>query len=202
MISNGLAATVDVIIRPSACLARISGNPERYFRPTLVLIVIIAALPSLSSLVDSDPSAWYDLLRFPHTFVSILTVIVTIFWLGKKFGGSGDFRKAFSTLSYCLIPIAIAFFAQYATEHVVFAPDDQSMPIQARDFAGFSATIIYSTVIPVVLVVWMAILHVKALMITNGFGAKKSILFAILGYLTTYPVMMVYSLITLVIFGI
>ena len=47
------------------------------------------------------------LLSTSHTLLQNLVLIVAIFWIGKKLGGTTNFKKIFSVLSYCFIPASI-----------------------------------------------------------------------------------------------
>lgn len=209
MQSRSINAVIDSIIRPSTCFANISENPRYYFRPSVIIFVIAAVSAFLSTVLN----VWYwnyngqsnlDFSVLPLFLSSIITLfqnivlIAGIFWIGKKLGGNTNFRKIFSAISYCLVPVTIAALLipvgiTLATDSLATGTgvtgggsiniDPTLSPSYALDFMS-SAMISYGFLIPFVF--WMFILFVKAIMITNNFNFKKSILTVLCGVAIVY----------------
>ncbi|QLH07171.1 Yip1 family protein [Nitrosopumilus ureiphilus] len=112
---------------------------------------------------------------------SPLLVFAVIFYVGKRFGGTSSFKKIFSVLSYCLIPMIIgtASVTWYRNFYEFVFVDDYSSgkydglaPSYALDFALQQSMIFGLIALP--FVAWSVILAIKAVKIVNNFETKRS----------------------------
>lgn len=196
-----IIAIADVLVRPSTCFANVSDNPKYYFVSSVAIFVIAGTSAFLSSMLNAsywDPhgqnhlnfSAASLLPPIANTVLQNIVLITSIFWVGRKLGGTSCLKKTFSVLSYCLVPVTIGavlipvgmmFVSQMSFTDATgvylgggsMDADPDLSPSYALDFAS-SAIISYGFIIP--FAVWILVLFLKATKIVHEFNMKKSII--------------------------
>lgn len=111
---------------------------------------------------------------------SALLVFAVIFCVGRRLGGTSDFKKTFCMLSYCMIPMIMgisimslgtgaynALFADAREPHWLEAAPSNLLDRAFR-------YIVHSNVVAFSALVWSAVLAIQAVRIANGFGIKRS----------------------------
>ena len=211
-----LHAAIDTIIRPSICFTNISEN-SRYYYVSAVIIFLLASVPAFfSNIINTwfwshneenflDFAVMPLLLSTIHTLLQNLVFVVAIFWIGKKLGGTTNFKKIFSAISYCLIPASIGailipvgmilatqlFSGGIEIREDLIDLDSNLSPSYTLDFVSF-AMISYGFLIP--FAAWILILFLKATKIVNDFDFKKSIITVVLGIVIMYLSQMVFGI--------
>ena len=179
-----------VLVRPSSTLEGIAENPGRHFVPSAVIFAVFVAF-SLYSIYASyaegtDAGAWQDPAPamtamtagvYVRAAAVPLVVFAVAFYVGKRLGGTSDFKRIFSPLSHCLVPLFIGYVASlsgtWVYEHIL-APHhgDGLGPSYVIDFAFSTAAAPGYIALP--FLAWSVILSIKAVMVANHFCAKKS----------------------------
>ena len=195
-----ITTIADSIIRPNTCFANVSEDAKSYFIFSVIIFVIAGASSLFSDAINmaywnSDGKNHLGFspvsisLSVIHAMLQNFVIIAGIFWIGKKLGGSTNFKKIFSVISFCLIPAIIASFvvplvltlaSQILLETDVHSidPDSDISPSYALDFA--SSTII-SNGFAITFGAWILVLFLKATKIVHAFDTKKSVITVVSG---------------------
>jgi len=208
-------AVIDSIIRPDTCFANVSENTKYYFRTSVVIFIIAGASALLSSVLNmsywnNDGQNYLGFSVFSlslsviHNVFQNFVLIVAIFFVGKKLGGSDNFKKTFLVLSYCLIPAIVGAFvvpvALQIASQITFPGiggggsidlDPDLSPSYALDF-GSSAII--SNGFAITFGTWTLILFLKATKIVHDFDIKKSIITVASGIVIMFLSQMVFGI--------
>ena len=196
---------------PSRALGDISANPRRYFASSAVILAILFGLVSHVSYTDhvATPAweSWQEpnavalaMLQF-QAVASDLLWFVTVFYIGRRLGGTLSFGRIFAVLSHCMIPhilMLVPFLFVNINDLGVMADyfDDDDGDNTSFSFNTPGVFFIPSVALFVALpfIVWSVVLAVKALMIANGFGIRKSLGILGLSAAATHALMLLYNI--------
>ena len=198
---RSINAVIDSIIKPNTCFANVSENTKYYVTTSVVIFLIAGASTILSTVLNTsywnhDGQSYLDfsvmslLLSVIHNVLRNFVLIVAIFFVGRKLGGDATFKKTFSVLSYCLIPVIVGALVipialTFASSMLFIGGggsymgggtldlDPDLSPSYALDFAS---SVIISNGLSIAFGAWMLILFLKATKIVHGFNIKKSII--------------------------
>ena len=190
----------NVIRKPNDTFRQIYDNVDDHFRSAIAILIIssffavsftfpsetLAHLPTneLGYVLDVE----IEIIDFIVIILSEILLIVLIFYVGKKFGGSKNFRGVFSVLSYALIPALIGGFI---VSILLFYPpllEFVSGIDTENDVFPMLFWILYLGIFAPS-TIWSLILSIKAIKIANGFGTRKSIGIIILSSIISYAVL-------------
>jgi len=112
---------------------------------------------------------------------SLLLIFTVIFYVGRRLGGTSDFKKIFCMISYCMIPMIMGISIMYlgTGAYEAFFPDARSShwleaaPSDPLDFAIHY--VMHSNIVAFSTLVWSAVLAVNAVRIADGFSIKRSL---------------------------
>ena len=220
MNNKSINAITDVIVRPTTCFTNISKNTKFYFSSAIVIFAIAGCIGILSDTLYLyiwnnhgenylGVSAISLSLSVIHKIFQNFVMIVAIFFVGKKLGGCTSFKKIFSTLSYCLIPMIIGAvliplfltfayqiqFGEFGGGSIDLDPD--LSPSYALDFASSA---IISNGLSIGFGLWMLVLLFHATKIANIFDVKKSIITVVLGLVIMFFSQMVFGMFSSILF--
>jgi hypothetical protein len=163
----------------------------------VVIVLIAGASALLSSILNmaywnnNDGQNYLDfsvislLLSVIRNLFQNFVLIAVIFFVGKRLGANTNFRKTFSVMSYCLIPViigiivipvAMTFVSQMSFSGIgggTIDLDSNLSPSYALDFAS---SVIISNGFTIFFGAWTLVLFLKAIKTVNGFDTKKSII--------------------------
>ena len=200
-------ALLGTIRRPNATFGIISGSPDRYLA-SAAAIFAASYLASLLPLAGGtgyaggpDAGALLALSLASDALEKFLAIAV-VFWIGRRLGGNREFKRTFSVLSYCLVPLLLS-------AAVVPAGTDlaaQALPVAVTggvtldpdlspSFAPDLVPVVHNA-LAVFFIAWFLVLLVKAIKITNGFGTPKSVGIAALSALASYATMVALGTLT------
>jgi len=202
MIMQYVATVARVLRRPSSAFEEISGDTRRYLVPSAVIFAAFVCLQFYSSYAGGVPPTIGDAGRewgaekyateFVSAAASALLPFAVIFYVGKRLGGTADYKRIFSLLSHCMIPgfIGVAVVLLSVGIHESLFADDHHddpmglSPSNAMDFAGGRHMIF--GYIGLFFFAWSVVLEAKAVKVANGFGIKKSFGIVLLSVAATY----------------
>ena len=185
----------DIIVKPNSCLEELSQNFSLYYRPAFVIFAIAGLIVVFSNLVEMNQ--WEEseqnhvllksvsfAMRISTTVLQNFVIIYAMYWIGKKLGGNTNHRRAFTVLSFCLIPSIIGTvgtgIATSFTTNYLYMQTDNSLDLDrglsssyALDFFSFS---IISNIFAIVFGLWTLLLFAKAIKILNRFDLKNIII--------------------------
>ena len=207
LIATGLGAVtaaLSILVRPDLALWEISVHPGRYVVPSLILILIYAAGTVYLSL-QSPTDQSTGIIQLEHDDASrmlgvagvaayALLAFAAVFYMGRRFDGIRSFGTILAVLSYGMIPFIMAIVLPRPALWVLNLYLSDVHPI----FAMESSPIL--DLIPIASLIWMFILRIKALKVANGFGTKKSLGTVLAGVAAWYVSIIVYGLVTLMLF--
>lgn len=193
-----------ILKNPNSAFREISENPGHYLAFSVALFVISAVLSFYSSYVNHVAviveGAGYEWSAAVYAIESVRVVasgllpFAVIFYVGKRLGGTPSFKRIFSVLSYCLIPVIIGtatashgtgiFYGLLFVDSHHSGEYDGAAPSYALDFAFSQSSIFRLVVLP--FAVWSVILAIKAVKIVNNFGTMKSFGIIILSGIAVY----------------
>ena len=186
-------ALYDVLVRPTATLRRISDNPAAYLAPSVAILAALIVLGALFPLGFFGPRAggfaWDEALYALATgLVNALLPILGIFWIGRRWGGNRSLRRAFPTLTYCMVPVmlgGVTIRAVWGLYGLAVPEPPSTDGLTMTTWLTLVGGIIQNAaVLP--LIVWALLLHVKAIRILNGFGYVRSAATLALAVLIVY----------------
>ena len=203
MTNKKITSILGVIKNPNNTIKEISENENYYFVPSIAILVIssiffinisspseeISSLPTneIGYILDAEIQIIDGIVKVLGGFLN--TVI--IFYLGKKLGGSKNFRRVFSVVSYSLIPVLIggilvSIFLYYPPLLEYISGIDST----DSEFGTLFWILYYGLFLPCG--IWSLILLIKALKIANNFGTKKAfgtfVLAAIIDYFIWFSI--------------
>ena len=197
MASQKIASIFSVIKRPNNTFKEIYQNVDYYFKASVIILV----LSSFFTITFTTPSE--SISEFPtnelgyildaeiqiiDSVVKVLAgflIVFLTFYVGKKFGGSKNFRGVFSVVSYSLIPILIggilvSIFIYYPPLLAYISGID----LDDSGFGMFFWVLYIGIFLP--FTAWSLILSVKAVKIANNFGTGKAFGIIVLATLINY----------------
>ena len=196
-----------MLARPDSALRTISCGPA-YFVPAIAVFAASLTFSFYSS--HANPitgvaaghgldAAGYATMYAKFVMAELLK-FAAVFYVGKRLGGTAGFRRIFSVLSYCLVPIMVGnaavlsgswiFHEYFLTADV---PGDGLVPSFALDFtasAGFGYAILP-------FLAWSVALSVKAVKTTNGFSNKRSFGVIALSWAAMYLFEILYAILSI-----
>lgn len=186
-------ALCDVMVRPTATLRRISDNPATYLASSVAILVALVVLGALFPITVFGPPmreiAWDGALYALVTrSVDVLLLILGIFWIGRRWGGTSSLRRAFPALAYCVVPVLLGIVTLRAAWGLydLAVPEPIFHDGLARttlfDFAGGSI----QHAVGLLPLGWTLLLHLKAIRVLNGFGYARSAAILALAVLIVY----------------
>ena len=217
MNNRSINAITDVIIRPTTCFVQyISKNTKFYLSSAIVIFTIAGCVAILSDILylnhwnNNDVnylggSAISLSLSVIHKILQNFVMIVAIFFVGKKLGGCTSFKKIFSTLSYCfipmiigavLIPLLLTFASQIQSGGIGGGPIDPDPDLSPSYAWDFASSAIISNGFSIGFGLWMLVLLFQATKIANIFDVKKSIITVAIGLVITFFSQMAFGMIS------
>ena len=181
-----LSSAIRVITRPNNTFREIFEDVDNYFKASIIIFILssifyisftvpsesISKLPTneIGYILDAEIQVIGTVLSISGGFLSI----VLIFYVGKLFGGSKNFRGVFSVLSYSLIPmliggILVSIFLYYPPLLEYVSGIDSKDP----GFRMLYWVLYFGIFFP--FVIWSFILSIKAIKIANNFGTGKTL---------------------------
>ena len=196
-----------MLARPTATLRSISENPRPYAAVAVIIFATSFTVDFFSEQVpggiwgqESFAAAMY-IADYAGAALTLFLSYVVIFYVGRRLGGTCDFVKVFSVLSYCLIPTIIgssmaicAGLAIDDDEQQAMYQDDGLAPSTILDFAGGNVLATIAFIIAMPFGIWSLILTIKAIRIMNDFGIGKSIGIIIISFIAIYAFIVVYDI--------
>ena len=196
-------AIVSILTRPNQTIREIVANTQNYLVAAIAILVVSSFFFIRITADQPDPTlsmtelgyVWdvqYQAESFGRSIFWNVLSIVIVFYLGMKLGGSKDFRKVFSVMSFVAMPVLVGgiilhifFMYPFLLENIT------GIDRKSAEFAGLF-WLLYFASIPFAF--WTLILSIKAIKIVNNFGTAKAlgILFASAGvtYLANAIVML------------
>ena len=161
---NELAMVYQVIRRPNSAFAALRDDDRRYFLPSIVVMLltsvvyygIISASPE-----PADKQAVDVVAGIGVTILGTVAYVGITYLIGRALGGNKNWRKVLTVLFYAniiYIPATIIYFVQYAPGSFLF--------LSFVWWAGYITAIVF--------VIWLVVVHVKAIKVLNGFGTAKA----------------------------
>ena len=196
---------LSTITKPNSCFKKIDANFSPFYKQAMVIFWIAGIVVIFPGLIQMNQ--WQEessseeniltmmsisiIIEVATSIIQNFVIIYALFWVGKKRKGANvSYNKAFTMLSFCLIPSIIGVIgAEVATNALI--PDYHYMQDEGRvgdtplgfeenlepsysvDF--FSAGII-PNIFAVVFGGWTLVLLVKATRILNEFNLKEAII--------------------------
>ncbi len=196
MIQQVADMVVKILSKPNSAFEEISVNSRYYFIPAVIIFAIAIGFDLYTALVDSPPImtdsnyALYAVMSLIEAVSAPLLAIAVVFYVGRVLGGTKSFKKTFSILSWCFIPIIICItIVLLSGIHFPgnFIADENAEQDLLLDDKFVEEQIILNLIVwP--FVIWYIILTTKAIKVMNGFGTKKSFAILILSLITLYTV--------------
>ena len=121
------------------------------------------------------PNLVHHMVNFGGIILSNYLMILFIFYIGRKLGGSTNFRQIFTSMSFCLIPVligAIILASSTLLYSFVIPTSDELSPSYASTFMLSPPMLSNFVIIP--FFIWTVILYFKSLKITNNFTNSKN----------------------------
>lgn len=192
-VQSAATALYGMIVRPATTLCHISRSPATYLAPSVVVFAASVALGALLPFGSLDlqigeitwDGASYGLIMGA---INCLLLVLGIFWIGRRWGGSRSFRRAFPALTYCLVPAMLGISAAHAVLGLyALAVPEAVFPDGPAMAAGLAyGKYIIQTAIGLAIVGWTLLLMAKAIRVLNGFGYVRSAAILALSVLITY----------------
>ena len=212
---NAALALYGMIVRPGATLCRISDDPGRYIVPSVAVFAATIALSVLSPsgyigyqmIGATSDIALYSPIA--NAVISGLLLIAGIFWIGRKWGGNRSLRRAFPVLAYCLVPAMLWVLVGSMAENLYsLAVPETTVPetvVSSDPYLTFSHGVMIQSVVGIFIVGiffigWILLLHMKAILILNGFGYARSAAVLALAVLILYAESLAKGIITVALF--
>ena len=195
--SQKIASIFGVIKRPNNTFREIFDNVGYYFKASIIILVLSSFFnvgitfpsESISKLPTNELGYVLDAeIQIIDLAVNILggfLIVVLIFYVGKKFGGSKNFRGVFSVLSYSLIPVLIGGIL--VSIFLYYPPLLEAVSGIDSEDSGFSTlfwVLYFGIFLP--FAIWSLILSVKAIKIANNFGTGKALGILVLASVISY----------------
>ena len=184
MTSQKISYVFKVIKNPNNTFREIYQNADNYFKTSIIILVLSSfftvtftfngisefSTNELGYILDAE----IQIINHTVNILSGFLFVVLVFFVGKKFGGSKNFRGLFSVLSYSVIPILIggiivSIFLYYPPLLESVSGIDSEDPIFPMLFWVLYLGIFFPFSI------WSLILSIKAIKIANNFGTWKTI---------------------------
>ena len=186
----------DIIVKPNSCLEEISQNSSLNYKPAVAIFVIAGLIVVFPNLVEIN--RWEDseqnlvamksislIMRISTAILQNFVIIYAMYWIGKKLGGNTNYRRAFTVLSFCLVPsivgtIGMGTATSFTTNYLYMQQTDNSLgldvelsPSYVLDFFSYA---IISNIFAIVFGVWTLLLFAKAVRILNSFDLRNIII--------------------------
>ncbi|MBI1657852.1 MAG: YIP1 family protein [Thaumarchaeota archaeon] len=158
---DDLAMAFQVIMRPNSTFAALRDDDRRYFRPSIVVMLLVSIVYIGLYLATPEAGLQIDYAAIPG--LAILGGVITagmIYLIGRGFSGNKNWRKVFTVIFYAEIigiPMAVA----------------SSLLSLSSSLQSFSLQYVVGTV-ALAAVAWGFIVLVKAIKVLNGFGTAKA----------------------------
>ncbi|MCV0392010.1 MAG: YIP1 family protein [Nitrosopumilus sp.] len=185
---------------------KISQNPN-YFRLSIILFIVACFSSFFAEISElffqtshgfrGTPNLAFHVVNFGGIVLNNFLIILFVFFIGRKLGGSTSFRQIFTSMSFCLIPVIIGTMILALSTFFYFfsIPSyDTLSPSYASTFMLSPPMLSNFIIIP--FFVWSLILYFKSIKITNNFTNFKTILTLGLAFLLMYLESMFYDLTT------
>ena len=223
---------LSTMTKPNSCFEKIDANFSPFYKQAMVIfwiagvIVIFPSLIEMNQWQEDDSSSDENLLAIKSISIIIeistaviqnFIIIYAVFWVGKKRNGQyTTYNKAFTLLSFCLIPSIIGTIGggivttaltsdiQYTQEEgrVINGPLGLEQSSASSNSYNFFSTGIIPNIFAIVFGGWTVILLVKAARILNGFSLKESIITVALAIGIFFFLHVVFGLILGVVMGV
>ena len=221
--SFDLNVILRVITTPNSAFAQVRDNEEKYFVSSvglflfasvigLLVIVPFVIIPLDDAYfetfeengVDMDiPVGWADVIIFVG--ISIVTGIISnvlVYFIGKKLGGSTNWKKVFSVCFYAYVPaipmmivLSTLVFLMWSSltaidpAHIMESDMDEDRLLSLiGPVLGYAGLIFIAAI---AFMIWIIVVSVKAIKTVHGFGTAKAfgllILVIIISSLITTP---------------
>ncbi|EIJ65766.1 hypothetical protein BD31_I0847 [Candidatus Nitrosopumilus salaria BD31] len=196
----------EVLSKPNIAFEKISQNP-RYFRLSVILFSLACFTSFFAEISELFFQISYGLRELPNLIHYVVNfggivlnnfvIILIIFYIGRKLGGSTSFRQIFTSMSFCLIPVIIGTMTLALSTFLYFF----SIPSFDELSTSYASTFMFSppmlsNFIIIPFFIWSIILYFKSIKITNNFTNLKTILTLGLAFLLMYLESMFYDLTT------
>lgn len=185
MTSQKIASIYGVIKRPNNTFREIFEDGNYYFKPSVIILILSSFFTvsftilsgSISDIPTNELGYFLDAeIQIIDSVVNILggfLIVVLIFYVGRMFRGSKNFRGVFSVASYSLIPILIGGIL--VSIFLYYPPLLEYISgIDSGDSRFLTLFWVMYFVILFPCSIWTLILTVKAIKIANNFGTAKA----------------------------
>ena len=178
-----IEAVASTLFRPNSTFRQITYNSSKYVVASIIILALSSfffigysedelnpelAVNELGFVLDFQHQAAY----FGLSVMLNMATIVTIFYIGKRLGGSCNFSSVFSVLLYATIPVLVGGILVHL--FVFYPPLLEGVTGIDAQSDEFPALIWPLYIIFLMFGVWSFVLSIKALKIVNGFGTAKS----------------------------
>lgn len=195
-----------ILKSPNSAFREISENSGHYFVFSVIIFAISYGL-WLYPLYTRQVAATIGEIRYEWSaaiyaietvqiVASPLLGFAVIFYVGKRFGGTLSFKKIFSALSHCLIPMiigsAIVILGTGIYESI-FVDGNHSSEYDKLASYALVFVLRHDMVFGLIglsFIVWSVILAIKAVKIVNNFETKRSLGIIMLSGAAMYLFMM------------
>ena len=169
---SGLGIILRVIVAPNSAFAEIRDNAARYFPWSLGIVVFVGIL---STIMEDPWALLFDVFEYTSGIAAGIAAVIAaviavniatffaftavIYLIGRLLGGNRNWKQVFSVISYAeiiWIPIIVTY-----------------MWVGEISLIAFWSRMAW-TVVMIPLIVWGAVVAVKAIKVVNGFGTAKA----------------------------
>ncbi len=186
MYDTRIYTVIRILKSPNQSLQEIYYNENNYFVFGLIILALtgifsisLATAPLDESTVSFNHLGYamyngivFKIAETVFSFLASILLIVMVFFIGKRFGGIGNFKKIFATQSCSVFPILIGGIFSNTILFILPYVIPES-PIGAEPpFQYFPLVIYFGIYGP--FGIWSLIIAIKAIKISNGFGTDKA----------------------------
>ena len=203
MSSFDLNVILRVITAPNSAFVQIRDNEEKYFVQSIGLLILASVLSAFVLLpfimipldgvyfegvddVDLPTEESDMILTVGGSILKGIVSVVLFYFIGKKIGGSTNWKKVFSVIFHTYVPVipmmiifSILMFLMWNSLAAIdpsylMAPgvNEEQMLSVVGPMLGYAGLI---AVVAIVFVAWVFAVSVKAVKIVNGFGTPKAL---------------------------
>ena len=186
-------------IRPDRSLKKISENAGQYIAISVAIFVISHVVTVfVMTPYGIAESAEIAAISVAHGLFTIAFIV----WITNRYGAGNGFIKMFTVLSCCLffpgmmaLGLDVAEQA-YTTHHDMVHDGSPSFGLDLGIVGSYIPLFVWRNLVAIVVAVWLIILHTKAVVVTCGFGGRKSLAIIIASILLYYPVSIAIGILT------
>lgn len=201
-LSFDLNVILRVITSPNSAFAQIRDNDEKYFAQSIGLLIVSSILSAFVILpfvmipldeayfegvddVDLPTEDAHMILAAGVGFLKGIVSFVALYFIGKKIGGSTNWKKVLSVFFHTYVPVipmmiivSVLVFLMWGSlaeinPSYLMSPDADEEQVLSV-IGPMLAYAILIAVFAIVFMVWIMVISVKAIKVVNGFDTGKA----------------------------